>query len=75
MTDDLGPKPEPQIEPGEPNPGGADALDGGDLITARSLFADLTREQPRWRDFVRAAARWPDGETFLPLLAGDIDRA
>ena len=52
-----------------------DALDGGDLITARSLFVDLTREQPRWRDFVRAAARWPDGETFLPLLAGDIDRA
>ena len=30
MTDDLGPKPEPQIEPGEPNPGGADAIDGGD---------------------------------------------
>ena len=30
MTDNLGPKPEPQIEPGEPNPGGADAIDGGD---------------------------------------------
>lgn len=29
MTD-LGPKPEPQIEPGEPNPGGVDAIDGGD---------------------------------------------
>lgn len=25
--DDLGPKPEPQIEPGEPNPGGVDAID------------------------------------------------
>ncbi|MEP9362099.1 hypothetical protein ABLE68_03965 [Nocardioides sp. CN2-186] len=24
--DDLGPMPEPKIEPGEPNPGGADAL-------------------------------------------------
>lgn len=52
-----------------------DALDGGDLVTARLLFADLTREQPRWGDFVRAAARWPDGQKFLPLLADDIDRA
>ena len=25
MPDDLGPMPEPRIEPGEPNPGGADA--------------------------------------------------
>lgn len=28
-ADDLGPKPEPIIEPGEPNPGGVDAIDGG----------------------------------------------
>lgn len=26
-TDDLGPKPDAQIEPGEPNPGGVDAVD------------------------------------------------
>jgi hypothetical protein len=26
-SDDLGPMPEPQIEPGEPNPGGVDAID------------------------------------------------
>lgn len=33
MTDkDLGPKPDPEIEPGEPNPGGADAVDGGDGV-------------------------------------------
>jgi hypothetical protein len=25
-TDDLGPMPEPEIEPGEPNPGGVDAV-------------------------------------------------
>ena len=25
--EDLGPKPEPEIEPGEPNPGGVDAVD------------------------------------------------
>lgn len=29
MESDLGPKPEPQIEPGEPHPGGVDAIDGG----------------------------------------------
>jgi uncharacterized Ntn-hydrolase superfamily protein len=52
-----------------------DALDCGDAITARSLFADLVREQPRWRDFVQAAARWPEGQKFLPLLTDDVDRA
>jgi hypothetical protein len=26
-SDRLGPKPEPQIDPGEPNPGGVDAVD------------------------------------------------
>lgn len=26
-SEDLGPRPEPQIEPGEPNPGGVDAID------------------------------------------------
>lgn len=30
--DELGPRPEPHIEPGEPNPGGVDAIDGGDPI-------------------------------------------
>jgi len=50
-----------------------DALDGGDLVAARSLFADLARQQPRWRDFVRAAARSPDGQKFLPVLADEIE--
>jgi hypothetical protein len=27
MVEDLGPKPEPKIEPGEPNPGGVDAIE------------------------------------------------
>lgn len=48
-----------------------DALDRGDLDTARELFAGLTREQPRWRDYVQAMAQWPDGQKFLPLLADD----
>jgi hypothetical protein len=29
---DLGPKPDAEIEPGEPNPGGADAINGGDGV-------------------------------------------
>ena len=45
-----------------------DALDRDDLRTARSLFEDLTREQPRWADLIRATARWPEGEKFLALL-------
>jgi hypothetical protein len=27
MTPDLGPQPQPRVEPGEPNPGGVDAID------------------------------------------------
>jgi uncharacterized Ntn-hydrolase superfamily protein len=51
-----------------------DALDRGDFAAARSLFADLTREQPRWSDFIRATAGWPDGRKFLPLLVEEIER-
>jgi len=29
---ELGPQPDPQIEPGEPNPGGADAVDAADGV-------------------------------------------
>lgn len=37
-TTDLGPKPEPEIEPGEPNPGGVDAVPETD----DALPADLS---------------------------------
>ena len=36
---DLGPAPDPQIEPGEPNPGGGDAIsypDGAEVIAEES---------------------------------------
>lgn len=37
-TDDLSPKPEPVIEPGEPNPGGVDAIEEDDATpTTRDL--------------------------------------
>jgi hypothetical protein len=29
---DLGPQPDPEIEPGEPNPGGVDAVDSADGV-------------------------------------------
>ncbi|WP_244931553.1 hypothetical protein [Nocardioides sp. W7] len=42
-TADLGPMPEPEIEPGEPNPGGVDAIPETDV----ALPADLsTAENP-----------------------------
>ncbi|MCW2775318.1 MAG: hypothetical protein JWN91_3644 [Nocardioides sp.] len=41
-TDDLGPMPEPQIEPGEPNPGGVDALDD---FSGPIAIPDLTPDE------------------------------
>ncbi|WP_139981434.1 hypothetical protein [Nocardioides litoris] len=37
---DLGPKPEPVIEPGEPNPGGTDALEQADGVDGEAATAD-----------------------------------
>jgi hypothetical protein len=41
-TDDLGPMPEPEIEPGEPNPGGVDALDD---FSGPIAIPDLTPDE------------------------------
>ena len=47
MTD-LGPQPEPQIEPGEPNPGGPDAIDD---FSGPIAIPDLTpAENPALED-------------------------
>ena len=37
---DLGPKPEAQIEPGEPNPGGVDALAQADGVDGEDATGD-----------------------------------
>jgi hypothetical protein len=42
MSPDLGPKPEPRIEPGEPNPGGVDAVDAD---SGPILIPDLPPEE------------------------------
>lgn len=42
MASDLGPMPTPKIEPGEPNPGGVDAIDDD---SGPILIPDLTPEE------------------------------
>jgi hypothetical protein len=60
MTDqDLGPQPEPEIEPGEPNPGGADAVDGGDGVDG-----EFAEPEPAGRDL--APDKNPAVEDALP---------
>lgn len=44
---DLGPQPEPEIEPGEPNPGGVDAVDEADGVDGERAEAN---PQPRDMD-------------------------
>jgi hypothetical protein len=41
-SDDLGPMPEPQIDPGEPNPGGVDAIEDGSGPIAIPDLSPLT---------------------------------
>jgi hypothetical protein len=59
-TDDLGPKPEPEIEPGEPNPGGADAVDGGN--DADPTTRDLSVEDNPAVDSVEVPDAISEGE-------------
>ena len=42
MSSDLGPMPTPQVEPGEPNPGGVDAIEDD---TGPVVIPDLTPEE------------------------------
>ncbi len=58
MADDLGPKPEPQIEPGEPNPGGVDAITDEDIpLAVPDLGPD---ENPAAEDKVPDEIKAPD---------------
>jgi hypothetical protein len=60
-TDDLGPKPEPEIEPGEPNPGGVDAVDGGE-DEANPTTRDLSVEDNPAVDSVEVPDSIAEGE-------------
>lgn len=43
---DLGPKPDAQIEPGEPNPGGADATPNSDGVDCETVDAEPLSRDP-----------------------------
>ena len=75
---DLGPQPDPAIEPGEPNPGGPDALPETDDHTVPDLSPDenpaiedkvpdsLKEEVKEGEDTSTKATRDDDGENDEP---------
>jgi hypothetical protein len=75
---DLGPMPEPKIEPGEPEPGGVDAVDGGANGTIPDLSPDenpaidevapepVVEEVKEGEDTSTKATRSEDGENDEP---------
>jgi hypothetical protein len=69
--DDLGPMPEPEIEPGEPAPGGADAIedDGAGDPTTRDLS---TKDNPAVDD-VEVPDEMQEGEDTSTQATRDED--
>ena len=74
---DLGPQPEPEIEPGEPNPGGVDALPENGDHTVPDLSPDenpaieeapdpLKESMKEGEDTSTGATRSEDGEDDEP---------
>lgn len=57
---DLGPMPDPLIEPGEPNPGGVDALDGGDHAVELTIPDLPSASNPALEDQAPDAIKQPD---------------
>ena len=70
MPDDIGPQPTPVTEPGDPNPGGVDAIDDTDSLP---LPADLDPDHnPQVDDVVPDEITEPDDEkTQEPEGAAD----
>jgi hypothetical protein len=59
LPDDLGPKPDPAVQPKEPNPGGVDAIDADDGPPA---VPDLDPQaNPATEDRTPEEIRRPDG--------------
>ena len=75
---DLGPMPEPKVEPAEPEPGGVDAVDGGANGTIPDLSLDenpaidevapepVVEEVKEGEDTSTKATRSEDGENDEP---------
>ena len=70
-TDDLGPKPEAQIEPGEPAPGGADAVE--DMEHANPTTRDLSTEDNPAVDDVAFPDEMQEGEDTSTQATRDDD--
>jgi len=58
--DDLGPKPEPEIEPGEPAPGGADAVE--EMEHTNPTTRDLSTKDNPAVDDVEVPDEMQEGE-------------
>jgi hypothetical protein len=65
MAEDLGPQPEPQIEPGEPNPGGVDAIDpdSGPIAIPDLALADRPGSHPPVPDSLQEMSEPDDTST------------
>jgi hypothetical protein len=74
MTDsDLGPQPEPVIEPGEPHPGGVDSIDGASRTDAHDLppennpaVEDALPDEMKEAEDTHTQATKDDGEDVDP---------
>jgi hypothetical protein len=68
QSGDLGPMPEPEIEPGEVNPGGADAMPEDDANGPRRRQESRTRTPPRartrWTALLGSTARASPAPSF-----------
>lgn len=60
---DLGPQPDPEIEPGEPNPGGVDAVDAGDGVDGERAHPDPAARDLDPRDNPAVEDALPDEMT------------
>ena len=76
QTGDLGDQPEPEIEPGEPRPGGADALPDDDEVTPADLQPEdnpAVDEQPDPLKRVLSEREDTDTEATKASNGGDED--
>jgi len=73
MHSDLGPQPEPRIEPGEPNPGGVDAVadDSGPLAIPDLSPDDNPAMEDKAPDAVKAEVK--EGEDTSTKATRDRD--
>ena len=71
MSTDLGDKPDPIIEPAEPNPGGVDAIGGNDPEVAPPVVPNLSPDNnPAVDDAAPDEIKQPDDTDTEPSSDG-----